>query len=76
MAIDSRADLYGANAITEYSKVMNAEVPFTGYQAFAGAEIVLLPRKAMMGVALSSVPRFKVEYSDDVAVVLTPRAMP
>lgn len=76
VAIDSRSDLYGPDVITQYSKVMNAEVPFTGYQALADAEIILLPKKAMMGVALSSVPRFKVEYSDDVAVVLTPRAMP
>ena len=76
VVIDSRADLYGPDAITEYSKVMNAEVPFTGYQMLAGAQIVLLPKKAMMGVALSSVPQFKVEYSDDVAVVLVPRAMP
>ncbi|HTS06520.1 MAG TPA: hypothetical protein VMP68_13125 [Candidatus Eisenbacteria bacterium] len=76
VAIDSRTDLYGTDAITEYSKVMNAELPFTGYQVLAEAEIILLPKRAMMGIALSSVPRFKVEYSDDVAVVLTPRAMP
>ncbi len=76
VAIDSRADLYGAEAITEYSKVMNAEVPYREYPALGDAEIILLPRKANMAVALSLLPRFQVAYSDDVAVVLTPRPIP
>ena len=76
VAIDSRTDLYGAEAITEYSKVMNAEVPYREYPAMGDAEIILLPKKANMAVALSSLPRFQVAYSDDVSVVLTRRSTP
>jgi hypothetical protein len=71
VAIDSRNDLYGADFITDYSKVMNAEVPYTEYPALKGAQTILLPRSAIMAGALSSLPLFKVAYSDDAAVVLT-----
>ena len=76
VAIDSRTELYGGDIVTEYSKVMNAEVPYTEYSAVADAETIVLPKKANMAVALSSVPRFQVAYSDDVAVVLTRRSTP
>ena len=76
VAIDSRTDLYGEVAITEYSRVMNADMPYSGYPAMGDAEIILLPKKANMAVALSSLPRFQVVYSDDVAAVLTPRPIP
>jgi hypothetical protein len=73
VAIDSRADLYGSDVITEYSKVMNAEVPYSEYPALADAQTILFPKKTNMAVALASVPRFQVSYSDDVSVVLTRR---
>lgn len=76
VAIDSRPDLYGADAIIGYSKVMNADVPYREYPAIRDAETILLPKKANMAVALSSLPRFQVLYSDDVAVVMTPRSIP
>jgi len=50
---------------------MNAEVPYTQYAAVSGAQTILLPKRAIMAGALSSVPIFKVAYSDDVAVVLS-----
>jgi hypothetical protein len=75
VAIDSRADLYGADTVTEYSKVMNAEVPYTEYPALANAQTIVLPKNANMAAALGSVPRFQVAYSDDVSVVLTRRNM-
>ena len=71
VAIDSRADLYGGDAIAEYSKVMNAEVRYTEYPALADAQTIVLPKNANMAAALASVPRFRVAYSDDVAVVLS-----
>jgi hypothetical protein len=71
VAIDSRNDLYGAEFITEYSKVMNAEAPYTEYPALSGAQTILLPKSAIMAGALSSLPVFKVAYSDDATVVLT-----
>jgi hypothetical protein len=71
VAIDGRTDLYGDDFIIEYSKVMNAEVRYTDFPALANARTILLPKTAIIGEALSSVPVFKVAYSDDVAVVLT-----
>ena len=71
VAIDGRNDLYGADFITEYSKVMNAEEPYTEFAALTGARTILLPKSAIMAGALSSLPQFKVAYSDDAAVVLT-----
>ena len=70
VAIDGRNDLYGADAIAEYSKMMSAEVPYTEYAAVSGAQTILLPKRAIMAGALSSLPLFKVAYSDDLAVVL------
>ena len=70
VAIDGRNDLYGADAIAEYSKMMSAEVPYTEYGAVSGAQTILLPKRAIMAGALSSLPIFKVAYSDDLAVVL------
>jgi len=76
VAIDSRADLYGADVVTEYSKVMNAEVPYTEYPAIADAQTIILPKKANLAAALGSVPRFQVAYTDEVSVVLTRRSTP
>ena len=76
VAIDSRTDLYGGDAIAGYSKMMNAEVRYTEYPALANARTILLPKKANMAIALASVPRFQVAYSDDVAVVLARSDVP
>ena len=73
VAIDGRTELYGEDVVTQYSKVMNADERYTEYPALAGAQTILLPKSAIMGEALSSVPIFKVEYSDDVAIVLSRR---
>ena len=74
VAIDGRSDLYGAEVITEYSRMMNAEVPYTEYAAVKDAQTILLPKQAIMAGALSSLPTFKVAYSDEVAVVLSRKA--
>ena len=76
VAIDSRNDLYGADFITEYSKVMNAEVPYTEFASLTGAQTILLPKSAIMAGALASLPQFKVAYSDDAALVLTRSGQP
>jgi hypothetical protein len=73
VAIDGRTDLYGSDTVAEYSKVMNADVPYTEYPALAGAQTILLPKNAIMATGLGSVPIFRVAYSDDVAIVLTRR---
>ena len=71
VAIDSRAGLYDDDFIAQYFKVMNADSPYQSYPAMAQAGTLLLERKSVMGQALSSVPAFRVAYSDSVAVVLT-----
>lgn len=71
VAIDGRNDLYGPEVITEYSKMMNADIPYTQYAAVNGAQTILLPKRAIMADALSSLPIFRVAYSDDVAIVLS-----
>ena len=71
VAIDGRSDLYGPDVIAEYSKMMNADVPYTEYAAVSGARTILLPRRAIMAGALSSLPIFRVAYSDDLAIVLS-----
>src|SRR5579859_240449 len=74
VAIDGRSDLYGAEVIAEYSKMMNADIPYTEYAAVSGAQTILLPKRAIMAGALSSLPIFKVAYCDDLAVVLSRNA--
>ncbi|HYW37644.1 MAG TPA: hypothetical protein VE957_05985 [Terriglobales bacterium] len=71
VAIDGRVGLYDDDFIVQYSKVMNADVPYQSYPALAQAGTLLLQRNSLMGQALSTLPRFKVAYRDDVAVVLT-----
>jgi hypothetical protein len=71
VAIDGRNDLYGAAAITEYSRMMNAQLRYTEYSPVTGAQTILLPRRAVMAGALSSLPIFRIAYSDDLAVVLS-----
>lgn len=66
-----RADLYSDDVVIQYSKAMNADVPYQTYPAMANAGTLLLQRHSPMGDALSTVPAFRVEYRDDVAVVLT-----
>lgn len=72
VAIDGRTDLYPDDAYVTYSKVMNAEVPYTSYPSFAQARTILLPSHSIIAEALSAVPAFKIVYRDDVATVLAP----
>ena len=70
VAIDGRTDLYGDDFVIQYSKAMNAEVRYTDFPAMANARTILLPRGAIMAQALSTLPAYKVAYSDNVATVL------
>jgi hypothetical protein len=71
VAIDGRTDLYGDDAVVGYSKVMNADARYTDFTPMAQAQTLLLQKKSVMGEALMDVQGFKVEYSDDVSVILT-----
>jgi hypothetical protein len=71
VAIDGRAGLYDDDFIIQYSKVMNADLPYTAYPSLNQAGTLLLQRNSLMGEALSTLPAFRVAYRDSVAVVLT-----
>jgi hypothetical protein len=75
VAIDGRIDLYGDDFIVGYSKVMNVEARHIDFPAMANAATIVLPRSAIMAQALSSLPAYKVAYSDNVATVLTKNLM-
>ena len=72
VAIDGRTNLYSDSDYITYSKVMNADLPYVAYPAFAQARTILLPRHSIIAEALSSVPAFKVVYRDNVSTVLGP----
>jgi hypothetical protein len=71
VAIDDRIDLYDENLIVQYFKVMNAEVPYQAYPPMAQAGTLLLRRNSPMGEALTTLPAFRMVYSDNLALVLT-----
>lgn len=71
IAIDGRTDLYGDDAVVAYFKVMNVETRFTDFPPLANAGTIILPRDGIMAQTLSSLPAYKVAYSDNVATVLT-----
>ena len=70
VAIDGRTALYGDDFNLQYAQVMNAETHFSTFPALSQAGTLLLEKDSLMGVALATVPGFKVAYSDNVAVVL------
>jgi hypothetical protein len=70
VAADSRPRLYSDDDVIRYSKVMNADLPYTADPALNSARTLILPRHSLMGEALKDLPAFQVAYSDDVAVVL------
>ncbi len=70
VTIDSRPGLYDDDFVVQYFKTMNAEVPYASFSAMNQAGTLLLPRHSVMGEALSTLPSFRVAYSDDVAIVL------
>lgn len=70
VAIDARPSLYNDDFVSQYSQVMNADLPYSAYPAMANAGTLLLPKGSLLGEALGSLPVFKVAYSDGVSVVL------
>jgi hypothetical protein len=71
VAIDARTGHYDNDFITQYSKAMNADIPYKEFPAMADARTIILPRTAIIAQALSTLPVYKIAYSDPVAVVLT-----
>jgi hypothetical protein len=71
VAIDGRTNLYGDEFMVQYSKLMNADVPYKAFPPANDARTLLLQSDSIIGEAMSTLPGFKVAYSDKVAVVLT-----
>jgi len=70
VAIDGRTDLYGDDFVVQYSKAMSAEIRYTDFTPLANAQTLLLPRSAIMAGALSTLPGYRMVYTDNVAVVI------
>ncbi|MGA9529719.1 MAG: hypothetical protein WBS24_16520 [Terriglobales bacterium] len=70
VAIDGRIDPYGDDFVVEYSKVISVEARYSDFPSMANAATIVLPRSSVMAQALSSLPAYKVAYSDNVATVL------
>lgn len=73
VAVDGRNDLYGDDVIIQYLRVMNADLPYTMFPQMTQAKTLLMQKKSIMADAMSTLPNYKVVYSDDVSVVLTKR---
>jgi hypothetical protein len=70
VAIDSRVDLYGDDFVIDYTQMMSAKLRYSDFPALANAATIVLPHSAIIAQALSTLPAYKVVYSDDVATVL------
>lgn len=73
VAVDSRNDLYGDEVIIQYFRVMNADEPYIAFPEMAQAKTLLLQKKSIMADAMSTVPSYRIAYSDDVSMVLSKR---
>jgi hypothetical protein len=71
VAIDGRTNLYGDDFVVQYSKLMNADIPYKAFPPANEGRTLLLQHDSIIGEAMSTIPGFKVAYSDDVALVLT-----
>ena len=70
VAIDGRTDLYGDDFNIQYARIAKGAAHFSTFPPLNQAGTLLLDKNSIMGEALTTVPEFKVAYSDNVAVVL------
>jgi hypothetical protein len=74
VAVDDRHDFYGDPWLQSYLRVIHVE---PGWEDFLkGQSCVVLPRKAALTEILRKTPEWMAVYSDDVATVFTPSAIP
>ena len=74
VAIDDRHDFYGDPWLQSYLRTIHVE---PGWEDFLkGQSCVVLPRKAALTEILRKTPEWMAVYSDDVATVFTPSAIP
>ena len=75
VSIDGRVDLYGDELLTRYLNVIGGG-RLEAEPAFADAGTILLKKNSETATALMTIPslsaRYRVVYSDELAVVITP----
>ncbi len=78
VSIDGRmASLYGNELVTRHYKTMSGNEVLEDDPSFVNAGTILLERQSGIARALTTIPRlssrYRVRYSDDLAIVLEPR---
>lgn len=74
VVIDDRHDFYGDPWLQSYLRTIHVE---PGWEDFLkGQSCVVMPGKAALTEILRKTPEWKAVYSDDVATVFTPTAIP
>lgn len=73
VAIDGRTDLYGDEMDTRSFLTINADPSYVDDPYLNEAQLVLLPKKRPLAIALTLNPKFNVIYEDDLAIVFVRR---
>ena len=69
VVLDDRHDLYGAEFLKSYLKMMHVERGWDDFLRDHPARCVLLPRNAPLATILGNNPEWRSVYADDVAIV-------
>jgi len=76
VSIDGRFSLYGDDLFASYFRVISGGQRLEAEPSFANAGTILLEKNSELATALTTIPslsaRYRVVYSDDVAVVIVP----
>ena len=72
VVVDDRHDLYGAEFLKEYLRMMHGEPGWDDFLRQHNPGFVLLPRDVALTTILSKDARWKTEYSDDVSIIFVP----
>ena len=70
VAMDNRLGLYGRETEECYEKAMKAEIAYQSCGFIRQARTLLMKKGSVLGEAFRGLPGFRVEYEDNVAIVL------
>jgi hypothetical protein len=73
VAVDDRHDLYGEQFLKSYLKMMHVEPGWQNFLQQFPVGYVLLPKDSALANILAETPHWQSVYSDDVAIIFTPR---
>jgi hypothetical protein len=68
VVVDDRHDLYGAEFLSSYLKMMHGENGWEEFLKELDPRCVLLPRNAALGSILMKTPEWRLAYKDDVSI--------